>query len=527
MNLNNTTILSINHENRFFDAGFRYSSIKRLSIQGLLLDLTNGFGITGIWNEKDAFIESAHDYQPIVLNGYNFGSGKVTNISFNAAQDVRQKEYALEIEIFDSGNLFNFTGEYYNGINIVDFRLLEEFSESFSLEKNQDGGYSQTHNATIQFASGVSDGPISAAKRFAKTLFTGVKFGFLAPYSGFYTGQTRKIYTENYNLITNSCDFEESFGLDSNSGNYSVSREHNIETSALGITTITETSKIIGIIVPAGETAKNAALAELENAFNRCSGIFNEYGPANSYPLKSTPNSQSRGYNIFNGSVDYSITFDNDPRNQGSYIWEYETSLNTDYSIATVSENGTIKGFGTTTDEKFLAAKTGFSTIKPNILTRVQAFYTNIMPLAPSLWLNEQSESFNKQNATITYQHNYSNQSIIGGSSNIKSATISNTNNKPVYLYGRFAIFNYGEILQDGGNSTPGTQSISLNILGEKQASLDDYLSVAKTQLNLLKPVQDDSFITASNYAFSPDQNALDITTEWMYNEVTTKNPFL
>ena len=48
LNFPNVSVLGLSQNARFFDAGFQYSSFRRLTIAGTVNDLTNGFGITGI-----------------------------------------------------------------------------------------------------------------------------------------------------------------------------------------------------------------------------------------------------------------------------------------------------------------------------------------------------------------------------------------------------------------------------------------------------------------------------------------------
>ena len=80
LNFPNVSVLGVDHNLRFFDAGFQYASSKRLSIGGSMLDLIVGFGITGIWTGEEgvlATIRNNQNYQALILNGVNFGSGRI------------------------------------------------------------------------------------------------------------------------------------------------------------------------------------------------------------------------------------------------------------------------------------------------------------------------------------------------------------------------------------------------------------------------------------------------------------------
>jgi hypothetical protein len=217
LNFPNVSVLGLNQEARFFGAGFEYASFRRLSVAGTVNDLIVGFGITGIWTGVEGVlntIQNNKNYQPLVLNGVDFGSGRIENISFDAGLDVRLKTYQANITVFDSGNLFNFTGTYYSGIDTSNFQYLQAFSENYAFNKKLNGGYSYSHDASMQFTSGVGQlNSIDAAQTLARTLFTGSNLGF-AFYPGFADKQGKRYITEAYDTISNECSFQETFDFD-------------------------------------------------------------------------------------------------------------------------------------------------------------------------------------------------------------------------------------------------------------------------------------------------------------------------
>src|SRR5665213_1876025 len=92
----NVSLLGLAQDSRLFDAGFQYSANRRLTIQGDLIDLSNAFGISGIWDGPQGLLQTVANqtnYQDLYLNGYSFGSGKVESITFVAGNDVRTKQY--------------------------------------------------------------------------------------------------------------------------------------------------------------------------------------------------------------------------------------------------------------------------------------------------------------------------------------------------------------------------------------------------------------------------------------------------
>src|SRR5262245_21756633 len=117
LNFPNVNVLGLSQDSRFFDAGFQYASFRRLSIAGTVNDLAATFGITGTWSGAEGMLNTIlynQNYQSLTINGVDFGSGRIENMSFDPGLDVKLKGYTADILVYDSGNLFNFTGLYYS-----------------------------------------------------------------------------------------------------------------------------------------------------------------------------------------------------------------------------------------------------------------------------------------------------------------------------------------------------------------------------------------------------------------------------
>src|SRR4051812_23654173 len=113
IDFSNAKLLSYNRRNDFFGEAFRYASKADLSIEGSIYALDNEEGVTPVWTGMSGFIASANDYDAIMLNGTNFGSGRVNSLIFKEGNDVRIKDYTANLTVYDTGNLFNLTGTYY------------------------------------------------------------------------------------------------------------------------------------------------------------------------------------------------------------------------------------------------------------------------------------------------------------------------------------------------------------------------------------------------------------------------------
>src|SRR5215216_216981 len=104
----NVALLSYTHTPVFFDAGIRFKVQKNFTIRGTLLDKSASSGVKKTWDKAAILsLAASDDYQPIILNGIDFGSGKIVSVNFEAGDHVRQQNYSYTIQAYSAGNLFN------------------------------------------------------------------------------------------------------------------------------------------------------------------------------------------------------------------------------------------------------------------------------------------------------------------------------------------------------------------------------------------------------------------------------------
>lgn len=505
------------HETRFFQAGFSYSTTKNLNIQGYVVDLANSWGVTGIWTGINTVVANANEYHALLINGVNFGSGRVTNLSFAPGNDVKVKTYSASVEVLESGNLFNFTGTYYSGVNLVAPTYLEDFNESYSFNKKLNGGYGYTHQADIRFTSGVGNlDAIQAAQTVARTLFTGGNMGF-AFYSGYTNCQGKRFFTEAYNLIDNSCSFQESFDLDKDLGRYSAIHTNSVEISQEGVISSREQGTIRGIENVNYQSALSALTTELTGAYYRCSGVAQAYFAG--YPiLISSPLNQGRAVDIFNNEVSYTVSFDNNPNNSGTYYWDYTHELNRRDNITDISENGEIIGRGGNPSLAFSSAQGGFLVVEPGISGRVTALFVANTNSGVN-YLTNKEQSYSPLQGRISYARAYSNDPALISNTGIRRKTTSVETARPLYQYNKVAIFNQKEIVQLGYQSTPGALTVKVDMEGDKTATLSAFLALATSESVANKPSANDVYIAEASYVYDQQNGKVDSQVTWAYNQ--------
>jgi len=515
----NVTVLGQTRESRFFGAGFQYASFRQLTVAGTLNDLPNDFGISGVWDGSQGLVQTITNnpnYQPLILNGVNFGSGRVNSMTFEPGIDVKTKGYQANITVYDSGNLFNFTGLYYSGIDTTNFPSLNSFNESYSFERKLNGGYAYTQNATIQFISGANNlFAIGAAQSLAKTLFTGGDLGFDF-YSGYTNRQGKRYITEAYNLINNTCSFQQTFDFDKDDGPYSAIWNNTVSLDERGIMSAAEQGTVRGIENPNYQNALSAISTVMTGSYLRCSGAATNYFPTGAI-LVTSPVSQGRNIDIFTNNIQYTVTYDNSPLNLRLYFWDYALQVTKQDGVSTATENGTIVGRGTNPTYAFANAQSGFALTQPGISGRCNGLLVG--NYAPIGFLASKEQSYAPVQGQVGYTYAYSNDPTLISDTGVRRMSVSTEDNDPVYIFNKLNIINVGEIAQNDYQDTPGVTTVSVQLEGDKTINLSGFLPVAVTQYNLLAPTGNDRYIGSSSYTYDPNANTFNGKLAWIYNK--------
>jgi len=366
--------MSYEHSPKFLgDSSFNYRVEKNLTIKGFIDNFLNTNGVEKTVSGVNSFIASAADFQPIIINGVDFGSGRVDNISFSDGNWVRKADYSAKIVIFETGDLSNMLGEYYNGVRESltnpsnGPELIESIDESFSFSVSDSKEYSFDHSVNLKLIQGSYNSfncARSIASGFLKNL---VPFGFINnQYSGFYARPSKRYYTESYDLINGKYSFAEKFSTHGNNNTYGFVRSHNLSIDRDGLTSVVENGKIQGIVDPVYNAALSGLSVESSGSYGRCADFYtlNNAVDAASYQLINKILEKSIDTDKFAGTIDYSHKYNNDELRLNSYYVDKGTTkeLNSDFVTFTTSVFGKIVGDGKLGDaSKMNNALVGFS----------------------------------------------------------------------------------------------------------------------------------------------------------------------
>jgi len=519
MDFSNARVLGYNRVNNFFDSDFRFGTNTSYSIEGYLLDLGNTIGVSGVLEASEMFRTGLQDYQDININGEGFGKGRVSNFSVQESNFVQYTTYTLDVEGFDTGNLYNLSGDYYNGLNQLTGQLsasylLEDFSEDFDFSRGDDS-YSYTHSVNIKYGSGdnILISPLDRARALATYVMTesNPSFGFIdSQTSGLYTGNYKEYYTENLDQINNTYSVTKNFNSFNPSGDYGITLKHSYNRDSKGVTNVTEDAGIRVHTEPKRTALTSAIELELLDSYNRCLDVFSAY--SSSTPIFSSPRSVNKSINNFNGEGGYSVVYTNDPAFNNTYTWVYTHQVDKDGSFFRVSENGDIQGLGSSSQDKYAAAIAGYDIVKAGINSRVNAFFGG-----GTLYLILQSESKNEFNGVVGYSREFTDDPS-HNEGGLKKLEISVEDTIPVDLVNVFGILGYKEIVQSVGTTTLGQRNLNMNLLGTRNSDLDSILTIADSRVNEYIPDGNDIYISDAKYGYSDNEKSVNLNVVWNFN---------
>lgn len=507
-------LLKYSHRPVILNAGLRVRIEKRITITGRLADGTNTSGVSALFAKESRVLAAATDYDEIILNGISFGSGKIENIIFAGGVMVRDEDYTYEISCYEEGNLFNASSGVYTGITWTDSDKIESLNESLQYEDNERGDRTYNHSVDVKFTnySSVADGT-NKAKALAAVFFNATSGlgAFLNTYAAM--GTAKKLYTESYNIIDCSSSFTETVVIPrERSGNYSYSLSYQINQGEDGFVTVSEKCDIKGLTNPRLTGALEGMAALSAGVYTRVAAVYSAYA-FSSATLFSNPIQKNVTVNKFTGEIGLESSFSNDPKYQHEATWEYILEASKEASgYYTVSEAGSVVGHGRPLVDKFQNAQTFYdSTVRPNIATRVAAYYLLVSGRSLSLLKVAESKSQDEYAGSIRYGQTFTDNNLYSDG-DIRRTDATITVSRPTHITQKYAIFNQKELVQPQSQSSLGTVSYQVRLKGKRGTPLATYLTSAKAVVSSNLPATSDRFIESVQYQFSPRVNEFDMS---------------
>jgi len=394
----NATLLGYQLNKNYLGEGlFSTNTTKDISIEGIFLNLTGVEGVSNSLNKISEYLTGIENvYDSIIINNYNLGSGKILNISFPDQNPVRLGHYVYNIEVLENSDFSNVqTGDIYGTFLSGVKNNINSFDETLNFENADNGDYSYNHDINIEFNDDKSD-LFTKSKNFAESIYNdNLNIGLIGSFSGFYNIlKTKKNYfSETYDLINKRCSFSKRILINKNyNSDYTISIDHNLTFDGNGKITVTENGKIKALNNTLAYTAENYFNTELSNSYTRCQDIFNtyteKYGLGQKDSLYNQPFNLGKTANEFENSLEYNVSYVNDPSFEGNIINNYNITINQDAEgIINYSEQGDLIQIGqigsiinlNLIKAKYLDAKTRVAASYPNLKLKSSSLSAGIL----------------------------------------------------------------------------------------------------------------------------------------------------
>ncbi len=516
MNFNDAELLTYTSQNNFLsDGDFRYGSTKVISIDSYIdtrYSNTDQSGVKEFQQEIMTLISGANDFEKIIINGHDFGYGRIKSINYNGSNSfdsnqIRLGKNTFEIEISDSGDqdLHNMDGDHFAGLKnkFSKHHLLEDFGESFSFSNSEDGTYSYTHNVNAKYFSGaeVTD-PIEEAKSLAEGIFElDPSFGFLnSQRSGFYNADGKKRFSESYNLRNNSCSFTKNFTCHPkyNKGDTFCSDiSHVLTSDENGIISVTESATVMGLDDDGGEELYTSVLNGLENeiinSYSRCTGVLSGYsgfyGGDNTdgailNDLNKNYISLQKNLNKTTSNLSYEVVYNNNNNISGN-LGQHSLSLSLDTStegITSVVEQGSITSLSQKGNVTPMTLYNSFY-IDENSPHKCGKFYSGTIDNNRNEYNFFQQKRFNLIDSDISYSRKgnkvsysklYTDDPSVINTSNISSLKIDCSDVFEIEINNQYFIPNQPDqkvILQKKGLTTLSSRNVNASCIYQKPST--------------------------------------------------------
>lgn len=541
LNFENATVLSLDKTNKYFGSEYVFSSEKNLSITGVFRAPDKLSGVKDIQEDLEGFIGSTkgilHD---VVINGHNFGKGKVLSFNSDSGNSVRLKEYTVDLVVYEDGSLSDIVGEeHMEGFNSLsgnaDSKHILELSEDFSFERNNDT-YSYSHNFSTKFAETPSNNPISLAQDLAKTILTSSPdFGFLdSEVGGFYNKPHKKIYSESYDKISKSCSFSESYEQNGVTElDYSCELSQSMSAGEDGYITVSESGQIKSLLDSSPSQIRGFIDSEIAQSYQRSKSFFEKFfkgqylnsGNEVDDELVAQYASLEKVVDIFSRAGSYSVVYTNNKEYNSGFIHEKTVNLEVNEEARIVTQEGSFIGLGSQSDDsatlRYSNALSGFSQEKALVSSGLGEFYKDVFDTQSSD-INQVSSSFtsNAPAGNLQYGFVYS-DSPDRSDTSFKEVSLSENIELGVPLKNDFRILDRGLAFEQYLNYwTPTKKSVQVKVSGKRRTPWSDIETKAQGLANQYYPSgKEDVYLSEASSTKDPKKNTLELNVAWVYFE--------
>lgn len=564
--------LSLVRENDIWGDLFNYRNRDIYTVRGRLLGDYSLESITQVWAGMSGMIRNVTgNYIPFSINGLTVGTGRIKSLNFEPSTDVRDKKYNLTFEVLKTGNLYNLTGSGYESLQLYlsDFGpYFNSLSETYGLSQSNSDTINFTHDVNLDFDSQFSDffaARYSGASLTAANLFNSLSniasfiptdidyFSFFVdsdqnPFSnsegdyygimfGSLVGADRiKYKSETFDVINGKYSFSERYSYQT--GLYYVHEyNHSLNYGENGVTDVSENGFVKATArVGTGERIyyANVGFSGVElGIYSRVTGIYqrwNDLYSTGGCPIVNFPTQKSISRNYPAGQIDYSYSYTNNPAQKSGYSWSYENSVNLQSDgYLSLSENGSLEGaLGQKTGNFPIVSGAWYGMVKSGIPARINSLYNStsgffqqVCGYSGTPTVINSEESFNEYRGAISYSYEFTDDPSYFPTGNFVRIKATFSDNKPVHLVNFLNIVNFQELAQGSLQSTLGTYSNNIQIIGRSGVAISTYLAAATANIQVPSGML---YSLPPNYTFSPNSREFNYQQDYIYTKYRNIN---
>lgn len=534
LNLSGSAV-SISYENKYLGEEYAtYARSKTIGLRGILLPSNNNSGISDTFSTFEEIRRTATDScqtnSAFIINGVNFGTGRVLSVDFSERENpIRLAGYDIQLQVYENSyddaavtSLLN--SDLKDEIKSRRPDLIESLNENFSFSTSEDGTYEFNHDFSIRYISGSAGYDyVSNAQNLASQFYTEVNnmpdYGLFSDNVGKYNDanirSSKMLYNESYDLVNLNFSFSKKFSsLDEDATYATSSTSRSIQRDEVGNLTVTENGKIKAKQnnFENAYTQLTSITGSLGTAYVGCNNLFTSvsatFEGGNSDSLFSQYTELGSTINQAEQTIDYNISFTNNPSFTSSGIHEYTQSISEDKvgGTLTISENGSIRPYGNLSDT-FDAVNVVSGIVHNSAFNRVNALavdhqsdwafannYSNYNVIKDSLNRTKYSIGYPSRGGQVSYSCEYvANGTFLPSSTanaiGLNTLTVEVSDSEPTLITNSQLVPNVGEVLQTpvfGKQTKLGTRSIKVSA---QKVRNGNYLTAPpniNTQLNYM-----------------------------------------
>jgi hypothetical protein len=548
LSLNEIESLSFDKTFNFLGDIFCYSSLDSYSVRSRVTGDISLNNISIAWTGMKNFIESGFGYLNFIVHGVNLGTGKILSFNWEDGNDIQNKKFSMNFEIPSSGNLYNLTGSNYSDIdkNIFneDFKYVKSIDESFSVTMNENGVQDTSQEISVSI-----DSPLETARKIQlknkifsgfssyripnigiESIFPSIITGnFLSGYIT-YSTESCDTFNDEYSYSKKSsydnnayATWEYSHSLDFNGNNITVSENGTLK--SIFFTGVSQERNLEGARYR-WDSVRTGIYQRASGSFSLLTGFQNVF--TGTCGLMYPEISKTLQEDPLEGSLQYNYTYTNDPLFlNSSYIFSNSrTSSKDEDGYFNITEDGNFIGRSQKREKRFSLAFSGYGSGVPYVYSRITGSFdlankVNKFLCKPTgnFRLIDKKVNYKEFEGEVGYTNNYSNNpKYYPEDSNFIIFQNSISDQKPIHIVNKFLVFGFGEEIQSAGQSSEGSFSNNIRLVGKPNLKIEDYLTECFTKVKKPSGVDPDNmFLKNMNYSLNPFDNSFDATFEYYY----------